>query len=95
MKASKVHHHIKKILEFLVYSDCTDALKASLAAAIRHSREQAQRPYDRRTANDRKQLAVSLAREYAKDQFEQDPDDLCADQETERPLWEWLKKTAL
>lgn len=47
------------------FSDCTDALKSSLAAALRHSREQAQRTYDRRTANERKQLAVNLAREYA------------------------------
>lgn len=89
MKASQVPHLIKKILIFHVYSDCTDALKTSLAAALRHSREQAQRTYDRRTANDKKQLAVSLARQFAEDQFEQDPDDVCSDQEreeTEQPF---------
>ncbi|XP_073242983.1 uncharacterized protein [Porites lutea] len=54
--------------------DCTDALKASLAAALRHSWQQAQRTYDRGTANDRKQLAVNLAREYAEDHLEEEPD---------------------
>ena len=86
MKASQVHHPIKKILEFHVYSDCTDALKTSLAATLRHSRDQAQWTYDRHTANDRKQFAVSLAREYAENQFEEDPDDGCADKEKERPF---------
>lgn len=65
-------HVIKKIFEF--FSDCTDALKASLAAALRHSREQAQSTYDRRTANDRKRLAVDLARDYAEQQLEEDTD---------------------
>ena len=74
------------ILEFHIDSDCTDALKTSLAAALRHSREQAQRTYDRRTTNDRKQLAVSMAREYAEEQFEEDPDDGRADKETEQPF---------
>lgn len=49
----------------LLHSDCTDALKNSLAAALRHTREQAQRTYDRRTANDKKQMAVDLAKNYA------------------------------
>lgn len=56
------------------HSDCTDALKASLAAALRHSQQQAQHTYDRGTANDRKQLAVNLAREYAEDHLEEEPD---------------------
>lgn len=56
------------------HSDCTDALKASLAAALRHSQQQAQRTYDRGTANDRKQLAANLAREYAEDHLEEEPD---------------------
>lgn len=59
---------------FWFHSDCTDALKSSLAAALRHSREQAQRTYDRRTANDRKGLAVSLARQYAEEVLDDDPD---------------------
>lgn len=54
--------------------DCTDALKASLAAALRHSRQQAQRTYDRRTANDRKRLAVDLARDYAEDRLDEGSD---------------------
>ena len=48
-----------------MHSDCTDALKSSLAAALRHSREQAQRTYDRRTANEKKQMAVDLTKGYA------------------------------
>ena len=71
-------------MNFTFDNDCTDALKTSLAAALRHSWKQAQRTYGRRTANDRKQLAVSLAREYAEEQFEEDPDDGCVDGETER-----------
>ena len=54
--------------------DCTDALKASLAAALRHSRQQAQCTYDCHTANDGKQLAVNLARECAEDHLEEEPD---------------------
>ena len=57
------------------HGDCTDAThEASLAAALRHSQQQAQRTYDRRTANDRKQLAVNLAREYAEEHLEEEPD---------------------
>lgn len=48
-------------------SNCTDALKASIAAALRHSQGQAQRTYDRRTANEKKQLAVDMAREFAEE----------------------------
>ena len=37
-------------------------MKESLAAALRHSRQQAQSTYDRRTANQKKALALELAR---------------------------------
>ena len=43
----------------------------SLAAALRHSAEQAQKTYDRRTANAKKALAVNLARQYAESELEQ------------------------
>ena len=44
-------------------------MKSSLAAALRHSRKQAEETYDRRTANDRKRQAVSLARGFAEEQL--------------------------
>ena len=75
----------KSGFQFHINSDCTDALKSSLAAALRHSREQAQKTYDRRTANDRKQLAVSLAREYAEEQYDEDPDS-AHDDDGEQPF---------
>ena len=56
---------LKLVVVVVLQSDCTDALKNSLAAALRHSREQAQRTYDRRTANEKKQMAVELAKGYA------------------------------
>ena len=40
-------------------------MKDSLAAALRHSREQAQNTYDRRTAAEKKATALSLARQKA------------------------------
>lgn len=40
-------------------------MKDSLAAALRHSKEQAQSTYDRRTANERKAAALELARRKA------------------------------
>ena len=43
-------------------------MKDSLAAALRHSREQAQSTYDRRTANQKKALALGLARSRAERQ---------------------------
>lgn len=43
-------------------------MKESLAAALRHSREQAQSTYDRRTANQKKALALELARSRAEQQ---------------------------
>ena len=61
-------------LIFEFHSDCTDALKESLVTALRHPREQAQHTYDRRTANDKKQLAFSLAREYAEERWDEDID---------------------
>lgn len=48
-------------------SDCDDTLKDSLAAALRHSREQAQNTYDRRTANEKKAAALDLARRKAEE----------------------------
>ena len=54
--------------------DCTDAMKNSLAAALRHSRDQAQRTYDRRTANEKKNMAVGLARRCARGQLDSDSD---------------------
>lgn len=52
---------------FFFHSDTTDALKATLAAALRHSRDQAEKTYDRRTANERKECTVRVAREYAQE----------------------------
>lgn len=43
-------------------------MKDSLAAALRHSREQAQSTYDRRTANERKAAALELARQKAEEE---------------------------
>ena len=51
--------------------DCTDSLKVSLASALRHSRKQAQATYDRRTANQKKRMAVDLARDYAEGRLEE------------------------
>lgn len=42
-------------------------MKDSLAASLRHSREQAQLTYDRRTHNDKKAAAMELARTVAED----------------------------
>ena len=42
-------------------------MKESLAACLRHSREQAQKTYDRRTANERKKMALELARRKAEE----------------------------
>lgn len=52
---------------FFPHRDCTDSLKDSLAAALRHSRAQAQRTYDKRTSNEKKQPALDLAREFAEE----------------------------
>lgn len=43
-------------------------MKDSLAAALRHSREQAQSTYDRRTANEKKAAALELARQKAEEE---------------------------
>ena len=42
-------------------------MKESLAACLRHSREQAQKTYDRRTANQRKAMGLELARRKAEE----------------------------
>ena len=47
--------------------DTSDALKASLASALGHSRKQAEKTYNKRTAGERKECAVRVAREYAQD----------------------------
>lgn len=52
---------------FFTLSECDDALKDSLAAALRHSREQAQTTYDRRTASEKKAAALHLARRKAEE----------------------------
>jgi len=48
-------------------------MKDSLAAALRHSREQAQTMYDYRTANERKSAALELARRKAEEDVEPSP----------------------
>ena len=50
---------------FCFYSSCDDSLKDSLAVALRHSRQQAQSTYDRRTANQKKAAALQFARKKA------------------------------
>lgn len=62
------------ITQTLLYDfnrDCTDSLKVSLASALRHSRKQAQATYDRRTANQKKRMAVDLARDYAESRLDE------------------------
>ncbi|XP_048585125.1 uncharacterized protein LOC125567988 [Nematostella vectensis] len=51
-------------------SQCTDAMKDSLASALRHTRKQAQLTYDRRNSSEKKSLAVSLASELAENTIE-------------------------
>ncbi|KAK3736624.1 hypothetical protein QZH41_018295 [Actinostola sp. cb2023] len=43
--------------------ECSDSLKDSIASALRHTVKQSQATYDRRTANQKKQGAMSLATE--------------------------------
>ncbi|KAL9989676.1 hypothetical protein ACROYT_G004246 [Oculina patagonica] len=52
-----------------------DSLKASIAAGLRHSRNQAEKTYDRRTANERQEQAVCLVREYAEESLGNRPSD--------------------
>lgn len=60
---------------FLLFlsSDITDAAKDSLAAALRHSRRHAQETYDKRTSTERKDLAMSLATEFAQNDHGEQP----------------------
>jgi len=58
-------------------------MKNSLAAALRHSRDQAQRTYDRRTANEKKNMAVGLARRCARGQLDSDSSDSQTEDERE------------
>ena len=64
-------HIMTQTLFYDFNRDCTDSLKASLASALRHSRKQAQDTYDRRTANQKKRMAVDLARDYAEGRLDE------------------------
>ena len=55
------------MLLILLDSNCTDSLKESLASALRHSRNEAERTYDRRMAGERKAEAISLTRDFAEE----------------------------
>ena len=57
-----------------VFSNCDDAMKDSLAVALRHSREQAQSTYDRRSANQKKAPAFQFARKKAEAVMDQEDD---------------------
>jgi len=63
-------------------SECNDRMKESLVAALRHSREQVQSTYDRRTANQKKVLALELARSRAEQQEGEGQVDPAQDDET-------------
>lgn len=52
------------------FRNCSDSTKDSLAAALRHSRKHAQQTYDKRTSNERKSVALSLATQFAEEQEE-------------------------
>ena len=58
-------------------------MKDSLAAALRHSREQAQSTYDRRTASEKKAAALRLAREKAEEGA--DPEAPAATEQSSKP----------
>ena len=58
-------------------------MKDSLAAALRHSREQAQSTYDRRTACEKKAAALRLAREKAEEGA--DPEVRLATEQSSKP----------
>ena len=52
----------KLIGDFLaLFRDCDDALKDSIASALRHSRREGEKTYDRRTCQEKKQAALDLA----------------------------------
>lgn len=70
-------------LSFALRSECTDSMKDSLAAALRHSREQAQSTYDRRTACEKKAAALRLAREKAEEGA--DPEVRLATEQSSKP----------
>ena len=58
-------------------------MKNSLTAALRHSSDQAQRIYDRHTANQKKNMAVGLARRCARGQLDSDSDSQTEDKQEE------------
>ena len=52
----------KLIGDFLaLFRDCDDAVKDSIAPALRHSRREGEKTYDRRTCQEKKQAALDLA----------------------------------
>lgn len=53
------------VLSFIFFRNCTESTKDAIAAALRHSRAESQRTYDRRTANQKKAPALSFARRHA------------------------------
>ena len=55
----------------MILTGTVPTLKVSLASALRHSRKQAQATYDRCTANQKKRMAVDLARDYAESRLEE------------------------
>ena len=60
-------------------SQCDDSMKDSLSVALRHSRDAAQKVYDRRTANERKQRAIDLARRKAETADQEREAELCSE----------------
>ena len=52
-------------LHDFVCRDCSESLKESIARALRHSRAEASRTYDRRGSSERKQSAVRYAQSQA------------------------------
>lgn len=79
-----------------LHRNIADSLKASIAAGLRHSRNQAEKTYNRRTANERQEQAVCLVREYAEESLGNRPSDwlgwLC-NQQANKPGWFRLTQT--
>ena len=55
-------------------SMCNDSIKESIAAAMRHSKREAERTYDRRTGMERKRLALSFAQKQVSEIADSDED---------------------
>ena len=58
----------------LCFTNCGNAMKDSLVVALRHSREQAQSTYKRRTANQKKTPALQFGRKKAEAAIEWEGD---------------------